>query len=132
MNIAIALGSSIVLHQHLNLYACGGAVWSFVNPIFCSSVTFVADASQQGASSSSDGSPASNGSLERDLSRFTRQAAGTFAPRPSTASKNPAVKGSTLYQIFEVQAWIGLVAGGLLSFNIIFPTEQPDIPRLLG
>lgn len=81
----------------------------------------------QAASTSDD-----NANLERDVSRFARQAAGTFAPRPSTATKNPAVKGSTLYYIFEVQAWLGLVAGGLLSFNILYPTDEPSIPRLLG
>ena len=40
--------------------------------------------------------------------------------------------GSVLYKIFEVQAWVSLVVGGLLSFNLIFPSDQPDIARLLG
>lgn len=35
-------------------------------------------------------------------------------------------------QVFEVQAWVALVAGGLLSFNVIFPTDDPSIPRLMG
>lgn len=57
----------------------------------------------------------------------------TFAPRSSTAKgKNPAVKGSVLYNVFEVQAWLTLVAGGLLSFNLIFPSDEPDIARLMG
>jgi hypothetical protein len=34
--------------------------------------------------------------------------------------------------VFEVQAWLGLAAGGLLSFNLLFPTDEPSIPRLLG
>lgn len=75
--------------------------------------------------------------------------------------------GSTLYKIFEYQAWLGLVVrvfacfccymlaavatprysclqvavsdamvilqvGGFLSFNLLFPSERPDIPRLMG
>lgn len=40
--------------------------------------------------------------------------------------------GSVLYTVFEVQAWVSLVVGGLLSFNLIFPSDQPDIARLLG
>lgn len=67
-----------------------------------------------------------------NLDKLTRQTAQTFAPRPSTATKNPAVKGSVLYDIFEWQAWISMAAGGLLSFNLIFPTDEPSIPRLLG
>ena len=42
--------------------------------------------------------------IDKDLKRFANQTAATFAPRSSTASKNPAVKGSVLYNIFEVQA----------------------------
>ncbi|GLI59520.1 hypothetical protein VaNZ11_001414, partial [Volvox africanus] len=70
--------------------------------------------------------------LEKEVTKFTRQAASTFAPRSSTKQKNPAVKGSLLYDVFEYQSWICLVAGGLLSFNIIWPTDEPSIPRLLG
>jgi hypothetical protein len=42
------------------------------------------------------------------------------------------VKGSVLYNVFEVQAWVAMVAGGLLSFNLIFPTDEPSIARLMG
>jgi hypothetical protein len=35
-------------------------------------------------------------------------------------------------QLFETQAWIALAVGGLLSYNILFPTDTPSIPRLLG
>ncbi len=70
--------------------------------------------------------------LEKDVSRFSSKLAGTFAPRASTKTKNPAVKGSVLYNVFEYQSWICLVAGGLLSFNIIYPTDEPSIARLLG
>lgn len=48
--------------------------------------------------------------LEKELSKSIRQTATTFAPRSSTAKgKNPAVKGSVLYNVFEVQVcgWSG-------------------------
>ncbi|KAI8464372.1 MAG: hypothetical protein J3K34DRAFT_526265 [Monoraphidium minutum] len=70
--------------------------------------------------------------LDRELRAFTSKTAATFAPRASGKTKNPAVKGSTLYWVFELQAWVMLVVGGLLSFNVIFPTDDPSIPRLLG
>ena len=67
---------------------------------------------------------------QRDVNKF----ASTFAPRASgsTARPNPAYKGSWLYTVFDVQAWLALVVGGLLSFNVIFPSDQPDIARLMG
>uniref|UniRef100_A0A383VPR9 Uncharacterized protein n=1 Tax=Tetradesmus obliquus TaxID=3088 RepID=A0A383VPR9_TETOB len=72
-------------------------------------------------------------SLDQQLTKLTRQTAGTFAPRASgSTGKNPAVKGSVLYNVFEVQAWVALLAGGLLSFNVIFPTDEPSIARLMG
>jgi len=59
--------------------------------------------------------------------------ANTMAPRASgAAKKNPAVPGSLLYQIFDVQAWLAVVVGGLLSFNVLFPSDEPDIARLMG
>lgn len=67
--------------------------------------------------------------LNKEVSKF----ATNFAPRQSGAtSKNPAYPGSTLYKVFEYQAYISVVVGGLLSFNVIFPSDQPDIARLLG
>ena len=47
-------------------------------------------------------------------------------------SKNPAYPGSVLYTIFEVQAWLSIAVGGLLAFNVLLPTDEPSIPRLLG
>ena len=47
-------------------------------------------------------------------------------------SKNPAFPGSTLYKIFEVQAWLSIAVGGLLAFNVLLPTDEPSIPRLVG
>jgi hypothetical protein len=67
------------------------------------------------------------------VARLARSAATTFAPRASGATgKNPAFKGSTLYQIFNVQAWLSVVAGGLLSFNLVLPSDEPSIARLIG
>ncbi|GKC05474.1 hypothetical protein Tco_0997084, partial [Tanacetum coccineum] len=61
-----------------------------------------------------------------------QKTAATFAPRASTASKNPAVPGSTLYTVFEVQAYASMLVGGALSFNLIFPSNEPDLWRLMG
>ena len=52
------------------------------------------------------------------------------AARPQ--SKNPAFPGSALYTIFEVQAWLSVAVGGLLAFNVLAPTDEPSIPRLVG
>ncbi|PSC68220.1 hypothetical protein C2E20_8166 [Micractinium conductrix] len=83
-------------------------------------------------SEAAPGAPAA-AELDKEVSKFARSAATTFAPRASGATgKNPAYKGSVLYTIFEVQAWAALAVGGLLSFNLIFPSDQPDIARLLG
>ncbi|KAL6271713.1 hypothetical protein ACE6H2_028624 [Prunus campanulata] len=75
-------------------------------------------------------SPASP--LDKDLKKVVQKTAATFAPRASTASKNPAVPGSTLYTVFEVQAYASMLLGGVLSFNLIFPSNEPDIWRLMG
>lgn len=67
---------------------------------------------------------------QKEVNKF----ASTFAPRASgsTGKPNPAYKGSWLYTVFDVQAWAALVVGGLLSFNVIFPSDEPDIARLMG
>ncbi|XP_057252265.1 protein RESISTANCE TO PHYTOPHTHORA 1, chloroplastic [Beta vulgaris subsp. vulgaris] len=78
--------------------------------------------------SSSTAAPA----MEKDLKKAVNKAAATFAPRASTASKNPAVPGSTLYTVFEVQAYASMLLGGVLSFNLVFPSNEPDIWRLMG
>jgi hypothetical protein len=78
-------------------------------------------------------SDAANKPAAAGLDRLARQTATTFAPRASGATgKNPASRGSTLYAVFEVQAWVALAVGGLLSFNVLFPTDEPSIPRLMG
>jgi len=71
--------------------------------------------------------------LDKNLSKFARNTASTFAPsRSAGAKKNPAFKGSVLYSIFEYQAYASFVVGSLLAFNVIWPTDEPSIARLLG
>ncbi|KAK6940878.1 hypothetical protein RJ641_030409 [Dillenia turbinata] len=70
--------------------------------------------------------------IEKDLKRVVQKTAATFAPRASTATKNPAVPGTALYTVFEVQGYVSLLLGGVLSFNLIFPSNEPDIWRLMG
>lgn len=69
---------------------------------------------------------------EKDIKKVVQKTAATFAPRASTASKNPAVPGTTLYTVFEVQGYASMFLGGALSFNLIFPSSEPDIWRLMG
>ncbi|XP_022960473.1 uncharacterized protein LOC111461199 [Cucurbita moschata] len=70
--------------------------------------------------------------LDKDLKKVVQKTAATFAPRASTASKNPAVPGTTLYTVFEVQGYASMLLGGVLSFNLLFPSNEPDIWRLMG
>lgn len=70
--------------------------------------------------------------IPKDLKKVVNKTAATFAPRASTARKNPAVPGSALYTIFEVQAYASMLVGGVLSFNLLFPSNEPDIWRLMG
>ena len=75
----------------------------------------------------------SDDALEKNLSKFAKKTATTFAPRQSgAAKKNPAFKGSALYTVFEVQAYLAIVVGGLLAFNVIWPSDEPSIARLMG
>jgi len=64
--------------------------------------------------------------------QVAQKTAATFAPRASTATKNPAVPGTVLYSVFEVQGYVSMLLGGALSFNLIFPSDEPDIWRLMG
>jgi hypothetical protein len=73
--------------------------------------------------------------LERNLSKFVKKTATTFAPSSSGEAKkkkNPAYKGSVLYTVFEVQAYLAVIVGGLLAFNVIYPSDEPSIARLMG
>ncbi|KAB2069149.1 hypothetical protein E1A91_A08G081800v1 [Gossypium mustelinum] len=47
--------------------------------------------------------------LDKDLKKVVQKTAATFAPRASTATKNPAVPGTTLYTVFEVQGYVSLL-----------------------
>ncbi len=87
----------------------------------------VEDGQSQGASKPTASSTVAS---QKEVNKF----ASTFAPRASgsTGKPNPAYKGSWLYTVFDVQAWVALVVGGLLSFNVIFPSDEPDIARLMG
>ncbi|OVA04418.1 hypothetical protein BVC80_1395g141 [Macleaya cordata] len=76
--------------------------------------------------------PSTAPAIDKDLKKVVQKTAATFAPRASTASKNPAVPGSTLYSVFEVQGYVSMLLGGLLSFNVLFPSNEPDIWRLMG
>ncbi|CAI9090934.1 OLC1v1025830C2 [Oldenlandia corymbosa var. corymbosa] len=70
--------------------------------------------------------------LEKDLKKVVQKTAATFAPRASVASKNPAVPGTVLYTVFEVQGYASMLLGGVLSFNLLFPSNEPDLWRLMG
>ena len=70
-----------------------------------------------------------------EVAKFVSKTANAFAPKASgrkPGSKNPAYPGSVLYTVFEVQAWLSILVGGLLAFNLLWPTEEPAIPRLIG
>jgi hypothetical protein len=72
--------------------------------------------------------------LTKKAAAAVSKVGATFAPgaRGDGKSKNPATKGTVLYQVFEVQAYLAVVVGGLLAYNIIWPTDDPSIPRLIG
>ncbi|EFJ17355.1 hypothetical protein SELMODRAFT_178970 [Selaginella moellendorffii] len=74
----------------------------------------------------------SSPNVEKELSKAVKKTAATFAPRSSTAKKNPAVPGSVLYTVFEVQGYLSMAVGGLLAYNYLFPSDEPDIARLMG
>eukprot|EP00250_Pteridium_aquilinum_P002855 c13079_g1_i2 orf=515-1123(-) len=87
----------------------------------------------QSKGAGSDGANrASTSSLDKEISQAVKKTAATFAPRSSTKSKNPAIPGSTLYTVFEVQGYVSMALGGLLSFNLVFPSSEPDLWRLMG
>ncbi|KAK6260141.1 hypothetical protein QQP08_003085 [Theobroma cacao] len=91
----------------------------------------VAEPQNESNNISSTSSP-STAPLDKDLKKVLQKTAATFAPRASTATKNPAVPGTALYTVFEVQGYVSMLLGGALSFNLIFPSNEPDIWRLMG
>ena len=40
--------------------------------------------------------------------------------------------GTALHDIFVYQSYLSMAVGGLLAFNVIFPSDEPTIARLLG
>ena len=64
--------------------------------------------------------------------KIGQKTAATIAPRASIATKNPAVPVTILYTVLEVQGYVSMLRGGALSFNLIFPSNEPDIWRLMG
>ncbi|XP_043693200.1 protein RESISTANCE TO PHYTOPHTHORA 1, chloroplastic-like [Telopea speciosissima] len=70
--------------------------------------------------------------IDKDIKNVVQKTAATFAPRASTASKNPTVLGTALYTVFEIQGYASMLLGEALSFNFIFPSNEPDIWRLMG
>ncbi|KAJ4969416.1 hypothetical protein NE237_016117 [Protea cynaroides] len=92
---------------------------------------------QESGEGSSDSNPSTTTSsaspaIDKDIKKVVQKTAATFAPRASTATKNPAVPGTALYTVFEVQGYASMLLGGALSFNFIFPSNEPDIWRLMG
>lgn len=79
-----------------------------------------------------DNTSAFSAPIDKELKKVAQKTAATFAPRASTATKNPAVPGTVLYSVFEVQGYVSMLLGGALSFNLIFPSDEPDIWRLMG
>merc|ERR1712216_944218 len=85
--------------------------------------------------SASASTSSSSSSFDKNLNKFVKKTATTFAPSSSgdaKKKKNPAQKGTVLYQVFEVQAYLAILIGGLLAFNVIYPSEEPTIARLMG
>ena len=85
--------------------------------------------------SASASASASTSSFDKNLNKVVKKTATTFAPSSSgdaKKKKNPAQKGTVLYQVIEVQAYLAILVGGLLAFNVIYPSEEPTIARLMG
>lgn len=86
-----------------------------------------------GDSSADEAARVAAAEAAKKADKNVKSIATTFAPRASgNTGKNPAVKGTVLYTVFDVQAWACMAIGGLLSFNVLFPSDQPDIWRLMG
>ncbi|KAK3135719.1 hypothetical protein QOZ80_5BG0422570 [Eleusine coracana subsp. coracana] len=90
------------------------------------------DAGASPASSTGKQPPPVDPKIEKELKKAVQKTAATFAPRASTKTKNPAVPGTALYTVFEVQGYASMLVGGALSFNLVFPSTEPDIWRLMG
>ncbi|KAG7675093.1 putative Protein RESISTANCE TO PHYTOPHTHORA 1, chloroplastic [Nannochloris sp. 'desiccata'] len=122
-----AIYSSALLGSQVNLIQTAPCRASFrpnSKSVLCSRRKLVCKAEESAPEAPTEAEEtATKIQLDKDITKFARNAATTFAPRAS---------GSVLYKIFEIQAWLSLAVGGLLSFNLIFPSDQPDIARLIG
>ncbi|BAF17417.1 protein RESISTANCE TO PHYTOPHTHORA 1, chloroplastic [Oryza sativa Japonica Group] len=113
--------------------AAAGAVAAEASAVGESKEGEVASGGGSSAESSAEKKPAPvDPKIEKELKKAVQKTAATFAPRASTATKNPAVPGTALYTIFEVQGYASMLLGGALSFNLVFPSNEPDIWRLMG
>ncbi|KAF2314927.1 hypothetical protein GH714_037188 [Hevea brasiliensis] len=65
-------------------------------------------------------SKASAPALDKDLKKAVQKTAATFAPRASTATKNPAAPGTALYTVFEVQGYVSMLLGFVCKLGIKF------------
>lgn len=65
------------------------------------------------------------GQLSKKAAQAASKAAATFAPRASgNTGKNPAVKGSVLYQVFEVQVRVCVSSRSMRCQLTLLPTLQ--------
>ncbi|KAL5994250.1 hypothetical protein ACLOJK_035122 [Asimina triloba] len=87
---------------------------------------------EESSAETNPSAPPSASTIDKDIKKVVQKTAATFAPRASTANKNPAVPGSALYTVFEIQGYASMLLGGALSFNLIFSSNEPDIWRLMG
>ncbi|KAK7396347.1 hypothetical protein VNO78_17281 [Psophocarpus tetragonolobus] len=131
--------NTLISSPSINRYLCG-VPYSFLSPLprfhsnFFSHPPLRATSDELDSQTVTEELPTSTFSapIDKDLKKVAQKTAATFAPRASTATKNPAVPGTVLYTVFEVQGYVSMLLGGALSFNLIFPSDQPDIWRLMG
>ncbi|KAL5561620.1 hypothetical protein UlMin_031367 [Ulmus minor] len=127
-NISYSFNSTLLHSKSLRIYASS-------NELEAQALEESREQQQQEAKpkeTSKSFNPSPAAPLEKDLKKVVQKTAATFAPRASTASKNPAIPGTTLYTVFEVQGYASMLLGGALSFNLLFPSNEPDIWRLMG
>lgn len=85
--------------------------------------------------------------LSRDVSRQANYIAATTAPRSleqqtltrfvdgdtfGRTGKRVAAPGTPLHDLFVYQSYLYVAVGGLLAFNVIFPSDEPNVARFLG
>ncbi len=50
---------------------------------------------------------------------------------PCARLRTLRLRPNTLARAAQVQAYLSIFVGGLLAFNLIWPTDEPSIPRLI-